>query len=133
MAMNYSLTQPPEDERARELWMQHAVGFIVFQDMRAYAIQRIPSDIDDTTKEKIIQGIDDTLYGLMMIMDGVSGSLHNEEYSLRIDTNIILAKPNERKNITQLNTVDGDGMCMGFHGWKEGDFGEDAIVVGADE
>lgn len=22
----------------------------------------------------------------------------------------------------------GDGMCMGFHGWKEGDFGEDEIT-----
>lgn len=25
--------------------------------------------------------------------------------------------------VTEINLADGDGMCMGFHGWKEGVFG----------
>ena len=27
------------------------------------------------------------------------------------------------RQIQEINTFDGDGMCMGFHGWKENDFG----------
>jgi hypothetical protein len=30
--------------------------------------------------------------------------------------------------IQEINTLDGDGICMGFHGGKEGDFGEDDIA-----
>ena len=86
--MNYVLKNPPDDERDRELWMQHGAGFIVFKDMRNYAIDRIPADIDPTTRSLIIKGINDTVYGLMMIMDGVSGSLQNEDYSLRIQNKI---------------------------------------------
>lgn len=46
--VKYELTDPPEDERSRELWIQHVAGFIVFKDMRNYAIQRIPEDTDDS-------------------------------------------------------------------------------------
>ena len=42
--MAYKLTNPPNETRARELWLQHAAGFILFQDMRKYAC--------DSNKEK---------------------------------------------------------------------------------
>ena len=129
--MNYILTNPPEHERSRELWMQHAAGFICFESMRNYAVERIPADTDEQTRSKILTGIDDAIYGLMMMMDGVTGTLRNDEYILRIDTSILLAK--EGKIIQEINTLEGDGMCMGFHGWKEGDFGEDDIVMVSDD
>jgi hypothetical protein len=34
--------------------------------------------------------------------------------------------------VEEINTLDGDDMCMGFHGWKEGDFGDDDIIVLSD-
>ena len=120
--MTYKLTNPPNEERARELWLQHAAGFILFQDMRKYAIDRIPGNTDDNTKELIIKGIDDAMYGLMMIMDGVTGCLKNDQYTVSIE-NIIKLKRNG-ETIQEINTFDGDGMCMGFHGWKENDFGD---------
>jgi len=123
--MKYVLKNPPDDERDRELWMQHGAGFIVFKDMRNYAIDRIPADVDPTTRSLIIKGINDTVYGLMMIMDGVSGSLQNEDYSLRIQNKIILQRKDDI--VQEIDTVDGDGMCMGFHDWIDGDFGEDDI------
>jgi hypothetical protein len=123
--MPFELTSPPEDERARELWLQHAAGFIVFNDMREYAIKRIPDDTDDKTREKIISGIDDAVYGLMMIMDGVTGFLRNDEYTVSIKNKIRLQRGNEV--MQEIDTLDGDGMCMGYHGWKDGDFGDDAI------
>ena len=63
-----------------------------------------------------------------MIMDGVVGTLKNDEYRVTIESNIILEKNGEK--IQSINTfTDGDGMCMGFHSWKDGDFGEDDVVV----
>jgi hypothetical protein len=120
--MTYKLTNPPNEERARELWLQHAAGFILFQDMRKYAIDRIPSHTDDNTKELIIKGIDDTIYGLMMIMDGVTGCLKNDQYAVSIENIIKLERNGE--TLQEINTIHGDGMCMGFHGWKENDFGD---------
>jgi hypothetical protein len=123
--MSFRLTTPPADERTRELWLQHAAGFILFQDMRKYAIDRIPSTVDDKTRELVINGIDDTVYGLMMIMDGVTGRLSNNEYTVTIESIIRLDSSGE--TIQELNTLNGDGMCMGFHGWVEEDFGKDEI------
>ena len=120
--MTFTLTNPPNEERKRELWLQHAAGFILFQDIRQYAIDRIPSDMDDNTKELIVKGIDDALYGLMMIMDGATGHLQNDQYAVSIENIIKLTSNGE--TIQEINTFDGDGMCMAFHGWKENDFGD---------
>ena len=120
--MTFTLTNPPNDERARELWLQHAAGFILFQDIRKYAIDPIPGNTNENIKELIVKGIDDAVYGLMMIMDGVSGHLKNDKYAISIE-NIIKLKSNG-ETIQEINTLDGDGMCMGFHGWKENDFGD---------
>jgi hypothetical protein len=120
--MTFTLTNPPNDERARELWLQHAAGFILFQDIRKYAIDQIPGNTDENIKELIVKGIDDAVYGLMMIMDGVTGHLNNDQYTVSIE-NIIKLKSNG-ETIQEINTLDGDGMCMGFHGWKENDFGD---------
>lgn len=123
--MTYKLTNPPNEERSRELWLQHAGGFILFQDIRKYAIDKIPIEIDNNTKEKIINGIDDAVYGLMMIMDGVTGTLTNDEYTVSLENIIKLEK--DGKTIQEINTFNGDGMCMGFRSWKEDDFGEKDI------
>jgi hypothetical protein len=32
--------------------------------------------------------------------------------------------------LERLELFHGDGMCMGFHSWLDGDFGEDPIVEG---
>ena len=129
--MSFKLTNPPTEDRSRELWLQHAAGFIIFQDMRNYAIKQIPADTHEKTKEQIVNGIDDAIYGLMMIMDGVVGTLQNDEYKVTIENKIILEKNGEI--LQSINTLNGDGMCMGFHGWKDGDFGEDDVVTNVSE
>lgn len=125
--MNIKLNNPPNDERDRELWLQHAAGVILFEDVRNYAIMQIAIDTDESTKEKVIKGIDDAIYGLMMIMDGVAGTLQNDEYKVSFENNILLER--NGKTLQKINTLTGDGMCMGFHGWKEGDFGEDDVYT----
>lgn len=65
------LSNPPKDDRSRELWLQHAAGAIIFEDIRTYAFQRIPKDLSPQIQEYIRAGIDDAVYGLMMVLDGV--------------------------------------------------------------
>ncbi|VEH20655.1 Uncharacterised protein [Chryseobacterium nakagawai] len=125
--MKKELANPPSDERDRELWMQHGAGYIIFENIRKYAIGKIPTEIDETLREAHLKTIDNTIYGMMMQMDGVFNPLENENYRLALESHIVLYKEDEI--IEELNTIDGDGMCMGFHGWIENDFGSDEIVI----
>ena len=128
--MKKKLTNPPSDKRDRELWMQHGAGYIVFENIRKSAISKIPSEADNTLREAHLIAIDNTIYGMMMQMDGIFGSLENENYCLDLQTNIVLYKDGEV--VEELNTLEGDGMCMGFHGWIENDFGSNEIVTDLD-
>ena len=68
----------------------------------------------------------------MMVIDGVSGGLSNANHSVYIDFVARLAK---RKNssddalLSEVNVREGDGMCMGYHGWLEGNFGKYPVAV----
>jgi hypothetical protein len=63
----------------------------------------------------------------MMIADGVSGCLANE--SNEVSLSLIARHSKKSSNgdfspVAELELAYGDGMCMAFHGWREGDFGE---------
>lgn len=73
----FELTAAPTEERAYELWLQHAIGFILFEDVRGYARGEIAPDLSPEARGAAEKGIDDALYGLMMVLDGVSGTLAN--------------------------------------------------------
>ncbi|WP_020405829.1 hypothetical protein [Hahella ganghwensis] len=126
---DYELKAIPQDKRARELWLQHAAGLIFTEDARNYAIKKINENTDEPTRQKIIEGINDALYGVMMILDGVSGNLDNERYSVSLETKVTLIKKDTGAVIDEVNLTEGDGMCMGYHDWLEGDFGEDPVAA----
>ena len=53
----HQLVDPPTEPRARELWLQHAAGFIIFEDVRRYAMERIdPAGQTHLLELKIIVG-----------------------------------------------------------------------------
>ncbi|MCZ7682761.1 MAG: hypothetical protein M5U28_29790 [Sandaracinaceae bacterium] len=127
------LAQPPGGERRRELWLQHAAGYILFRDARRYAIDRLDPDLDESARAAALRAIDDALYGLMMIADGVTGGLSNGELTVSVRLVARLERTEPDGTITlahelDLGPPDGDGMCMGYHGWREGDFGDDPIL-----
>ncbi len=124
---DHDLAPPPLDERARALWIQHAAGFILFEDVRRYARDRIASSLDETAREAACKAIDDALYGLMMVVDGVTGVLENQTHAVRLDLSAHLTADGLPVKTLALGE-EGDGMCMGYHGWREGDFGTDPIV-----
>ena len=88
-------------------------------------------ELASDVKVEIIKGINNAIYGLMMIFDGVSGNLKGSEYSVKLEAKVVLSKKNESGKDTEVDQIDlnkGDGMCVGYHGWLEGDFGKDLVA-----
>jgi hypothetical protein len=127
----YELEDPPSEPRARELWLQHAAGFIVFEDVRRYATERIVPGLSAEAAAAAKKGIDDAVYGLMMVIDGVSGGISNNHYNVFIDFVVRLQKRTEPKDdgLSDVRLRLGDGMCVAYHGWLEGDFGKHQVAV----
>jgi hypothetical protein len=130
----FALVDPPEDPRRRELWLQHAAGFIIFEDIRRRALDRLDHELDAATRAVASVAIDDAVYGLMEVADGFSGTLQGP--AGRVDVRLMarFLRPNEERGVDEevvvaLDLGDGDGMGMGFAGWIEGDFGRDPLVV----
>lgn len=119
------LATPPVDERNFELWLQHAAGDIFFCDARDYARQQFAmrSTLDQAIAH---EAIDHALYGMMMIADGVTGSICGPAGIVHVSMTVHFTPVNGAP--IALNLADGDGVCMGFHGWVDGDFGQAPIV-----
>lgn len=127
----FELVDPPSEPRARELWLQHAAGFIIFEDIRRYAQEQMAPSLSAEAIDAAKKGIDDAVYGLMMVIDGVSGRISNETQDVSIDFIVRLSKRIKSLSEDSTNEVDlrrGDGMCMGYHGWLQGDFGKHPIA-----
>jgi hypothetical protein len=123
------LQSPPRDERSFELWLQHAAGRIIFEDVRGYALERIDPTLSPEARAAAEKAINDTVYGLMMVIDGVSGTLSNEEQTVELSVAVRLVNQESGEAAAQIDLREGDGMCMGYHGWVEGDYGEDPVAV----
>lgn len=122
----FELAPPPEEPRERHLWLQHAAGFILFEDIRGYAREKVDERLDEVSRDAAFRAIDDALYGLMMLIDGVTGRLHGDGREVRLDVSASLME--HGKIVERISLSEGDGMCMGFHAWQEGDFGGRAVT-----
>ena len=124
-ADDFELPDPPSDSRQQELWLQHAAGFLLFQEARQHAIDEISEKATKRERKLIEKGIDDTLYGLMMLIDGVTGRLESEDYRVELEHAVKLLKKSgaDYRVVRRVDLFEGDGMCMGYHSWKEDDFG----------
>jgi hypothetical protein len=112
--------------------LQHSAGFILFEDVRRYAMEKIDPALTGEVRAAVQKGIDDAVYGLMMVIDGVSGGISNASRTVYIDFIVRLSTRGDSEGAGVLSEVDlrqGDGMCMGYHGWLEGDFGNDPVAV----
>lgn len=126
------LATAPESERDYELWLQHAAGKIIFEDARAYAAERIPADASPEARKVALSAIDDALYGIMMIAEGVSGRLENSTDQVHLALfvrHLRFDRSGDQHLVSEFDLAMGDGLCMGFHGWVEGDFGRAPVLV----
>jgi GNAT superfamily N-acetyltransferase len=126
------LKSPPPDERRFELWLQHAAGRILFEDVRGYALERIDAKLSPESRAVAEKAINDTLYGLMMVIDGVTGELTSDELAVELSVAVRLVNRASREVTAEIDLKEGDGMCMGYHGWIAGDYGEDPVAQARD-
>ncbi len=123
------LQPPPENPRSFELWLQHAAGRILFEDVRNYALERIQPEAAADVRAAAVKAIDDAVYGLMRVIDGVSGAIANDTHAVELSVTVKLRDRKAQGVIAQKDLGDGDGMCMGYHDWIDGRFGEDVVAI----
>ena len=122
----FSLANPPEDPRSLDLWLQHAAGFIFFEKVRAAGLATLAPDAPEAIRSAVELAVEATTYALMMQIDGVSGGLRGADAEIRLTFGVDLIK--DDTVVANVDLRDGDGMCMGFHSWVDGDFGDNALV-----
>ena len=64
----------------------------------------------------------------MMILDGVTGTLANRHNGVNLRVKVEFTDCNSEQIIAEVDLANGDGMCMGHHGWRDGDFGKVPLV-----
>ena len=60
------------------MWVQNVSGFILFEDVRGYAMSRLDPALDSSAQTAAIKAIDDAVYGLMMVLDATRRFLIDE-------------------------------------------------------
>lgn len=127
-ALDFRLAQPPEDPRRRELWLQHAAGFILLENVRAKALREIDRAASPEARAAAEKAVDDTMFALMNLIDGENW-LDNDEHEVTLTLVAALKRKADEQELYRLDLDQGDGFGMGFHGWKEGDYGKDPIIA----
>ena len=125
----FELQPYPDEPRPFQLWLQHAAGRIVFEDVRGYALERIGPKVSAEARAAAEKAIDDAVYGLMMVIDGVSGRIANDRHAVELSVAVKLLNREADSVIAEMDLMQGDGMCMGYHRWIDGDFGEDVVAT----
>ncbi|MFM9924704.1 hypothetical protein VLK31_17050 [Variovorax sp. H27-G14] len=112
---------PPEswrtDPEGRWIDAANTFGHHLMQAARDRAFARIPASATPECRDIARQAALDAIYGVLMLLDGVADS-DGVRYALQARV-----QPADTAETIEL-APDGDGLCMGFHGWVAGDFGE---------
>lgn len=67
----------------------------------------------------------------MMVIDGVTGTLRGEAES--VDLRMHVEHRRRGEVVQDLDLFNGDGMCMGYHFWLDGDFGASPVTKHGDK
>ena len=112
-----------EDEHARLIHLSNAFGRLLFEVARAPARERATS-IPDADRSEVEALLDSQLYAVLQVLDGVTVPVGNDQIKVEF---VLKARLRDRSDTTIIEEVelgpDGEGLCMGFHGWQAGDFG----------
>jgi hypothetical protein len=123
------LLRPPRKADELELWLQHAAGRILVEDVRCFARERLDPKLSAKARAAAEKAIDDALYGVMMVLDGVTGAISNEKQQVELSVDVRLVEKETEDVVAEQNVGDGPEMCMGYHGWLEGDYGKAPIAI----
>lgn len=125
----FAPAKPPNAPAERELWLQHAAGFILVQKVRAAGLATIADDAPADVRAAAHLAVDATLYALMQQIDGVAAGLRDGAGDTSVGLTFGVELIENGTTVASLDLRDGDGMCMGFHSWVEDDYGRIPIVL----
>jgi hypothetical protein len=113
----------PEDAHARLIHLSNVLGRVLFDSVRNPARERAQAMPEGVRREAEML-VDDVLYGVAQILDGVTRPIGND----RLDMQLVISARLRYKGSGEVGEVvelgpNGEGLCMGFAGWVEGDFG----------
>ena len=113
----------PEDEHSRLVHLSNAFGRLLFDVVRAPTRERARS-MPDSYRAGVEALLDEQLYAVLQILDGVTMPIGTDQVGVEF---VLQARLRNRSDASVVSEVelgpDGEGLCMGYHGWREGDFG----------
>lgn len=113
----------PTDEHARWIKMGHFFGKTMMEEIKGRAEERIDPNISAEARMAAEKAIKDTMYGFMMLLDGVTGCDIDEEHGVEFALMARVFNSNTREYLEEIELApEGDGLCMGFHMWEDGEF-----------
>jgi hypothetical protein len=119
----FEIGQLPEDEHARLIHLSNAFGRFMFDIVRGAAREGAKS-IPDSHRPSVESLLDDQLYAVLQVLDGVTMPIGNDQVRLEF---VLQARLRDSSDPSVVEVVElgpnGEGLCMGFQGWREGDFG----------
>lgn len=115
----------PVERDRRRIAAGNAFGRHLMAAARDYALGCIPDSLSSQEREVAAKAALDAIYGMMMLLDGVAsasvGPDHRVEY-------VLLSRVRSTRGGEVIEEFElapgGDGLCMGYHGWVDGDFGQ---------
>jgi len=107
-----------------ERWIDAAniFGAQLFTVAREEQISNLAENLTERERTIAVEAIDNTIYAVLMILDGAADlkfdSSHSTEYLL-----MQRVFNDQSKLVSEIELApNGDGLCMGFHGWKNNEF-----------
>ena len=115
----------PSEEHARWIRAGNTFGRHLMAAARDYAFRRIAKDTPPAQRQLAEKAALDAIYGVMMLLDGVAGSPIDDQHRAQYVLSLRVLSESEDGPVEQFELApEGDGLCMGFHGWVAGNFGK---------
>jgi hypothetical protein len=112
----------PPEPHGRWIAAGNAFGSHLVAAALEYAIERIPGTAEPVVRELATKAARDAVYGALMLLDGVAASdLGPDAYAEYVRRCRVLSRASEEVVEEFELAPDGDGLCMGFHGWVAND------------
>ena len=118
MSNSLPYSQWTQDEHARWILAGNTFGHHVMESARDYALNQIPKNVSPEALAVSQQAIHNALYGMMMILDGITENRIDNQH--RVEYVLATRIHSHGKTVEMIElTPNGDGLCIGFHGWVD--------------
>lgn len=116
----------PADPGFRSVWLQNMVGRELMTHVRQRTRDELPPDLSAEAREAALRAVDEALYSLTMLVDGIFAPTRDETGRIQFQVDLVgRLQDVETGEVLHAESLhDGDGACGWMAGWLEGDFGE---------